>query len=154
MPTTFGSFAIERTVPASPARVFACFADDTEKRAWFTGPDGFVEKAPRTFDFRVGGDEFNSVGTPDGPAHVFRAHYYDIVENERIVYAYEMYDGETRSSVSVATIEIAPVGDETKLTITESGVFFGDPAEADGRRHGTILLVNVIVAYLAGELVR
>jgi len=153
MPTTHGSFTVERTVPALPARVFACFADDTEKRAWFTGPDGFVEKAPRSFDFRVGGDEFNSVGAPDGPAHVFRAHYYDIVENERIVYAYEMYEDETRSSVSVATIELEPAGDATKLTITESGVFFGDPAEADGRRHGTELLANVIVAYVAGELV-
>lgn len=154
MPTTHGSFTVERTVPAPPARVFACFADDTEKRAWFTGPDGFVEKAPRSFDFRVGGDEFNSVGAIDGPAHVFRAHYYDIVENERIVYAYEMYEDEVRSSVSVATIELEPVGDATKLTITESGVFFGDPAEADGRRHGTELLANVIVAYLAGELAR
>jgi uncharacterized protein YndB with AHSA1/START domain len=154
MTTTHGSSTVERTVPASPERVFACFADDAEKRAWFTGPDGFVEKAPRSFDFRVGGDEFNSVGAPDGPAHVFRAHYYDIVENERIVYAYEMYEGETRSSVSIATIELEPVDGGTRFTITESGVFFGDPLEADGRRHGTELLANVIVAYLTGQLVR
>jgi uncharacterized protein YndB with AHSA1/START domain len=153
MTTTHGSFTVERTVPASPARVFACFADDAEKRAWFSGPAGFVEKAPRTFDFRVGGDEFNSVGAVDGPAHVFRAHYHDIVENERIVYTYEMYEDDVRSSVSLATIELAPVAEGTRFTITESGVFFGDPAEADGRRHGTELLANVIVAYLTGELV-
>jgi uncharacterized protein YndB with AHSA1/START domain len=79
MTTTFGSFTVERVIPASPARVFAAFADDGEKRAWFTGPDGFVTKAPRSFDFRVGGEEFNSVGPVDGPAHVFRARYHDIV---------------------------------------------------------------------------
>lgn len=153
MTTTHGSFTVERTMPASPARVFACFADDTEKRAWFQGPPGFVEKAPRSFDFRVGGEEFNSVGPADGDAHVFRARYYDIVENERIVYTYEMYAGDARSSVSLATIELAPAGDGTRLTITEAGVFFGDPEEAEWRRDGTEQLADAIVAHLASTLV-
>lgn len=149
MTTTFGSFTVERLVPASPARVFACFADDAEKRAWFQGPPGFVERAPRSFDFRVGGEEFNSVGAPNGAAHVFRARYYDIVENQRIVYAYEMYEDEERSSVSLATIELNAEGDATRFVITESGVFFGDPAEAEGRREGTEILADAIAAHLS-----
>lgn len=149
MTTTHGSFTVERLLPASPARVFACFADDGEKRAWFQGPPGFVEKAPRSFDFRVGGEEFNAVGPADGDAHVFRARYYDIVDDERIVYAYEMYAGDARSSVSLATIELAPEGQGTRLTITESGVFFGDPAEAGWRQDGTEQLADAIVAHLA-----
>jgi uncharacterized protein YndB with AHSA1/START domain len=152
MNTTFGSFTVERTVPAAPARVFAAFADDSEKQAWFQGPPGFVSKAPRTFDFRIGGEEFNAVGLPDGPAHVFRARYYDIVPNERIVYTYEMYDGDTRSSVSLATIELGADADGTRLVITESGVFFGDPAEAESRREGTEFLADAIVTHFAGAV--
>lgn len=150
MTTTLASFTVERVVPAPPARVFAAFADDTEKQAWFQGPPGFVSQAPRSFDFRVGGEEFNSVGMPGEPAHVFRARYYDIVVNERIVYTYEMYEGETRSSVSLATIRFEPEGDGTRLVIDESGVFFGNPEEAEGRRYGTGLLADAIVEHFSG----
>ena len=54
--TTHGSFTLERTYPASPARLFRAFADPKAKAKWFAAPDGNVEEKGE-FDFRVDGRE-------------------------------------------------------------------------------------------------
>ncbi len=36
---THATFVVERLYDASPARVFAAWADPAAKRRWFTGPD-------------------------------------------------------------------------------------------------------------------
>jgi uncharacterized protein YndB with AHSA1/START domain len=56
-------------------------------------------------DFRISGREHISGGPPDAVPHAFDAVYYDIVPNERIIYGYDMHSGETRISVSLATVE-------------------------------------------------
>ncbi len=53
-------------------------------------------------DFRVGGHERFEAGV-GGARYIYDALYRDIVENERIVYTYEMYRDEDRMSVRVAT---------------------------------------------------
>ncbi len=62
-------------------------------------------------DFRVGGREYNR-GTPPrgGLVYTYEARYQDIVADERIVYAYEMYLDDARISVSVGTVQLAPAG--------------------------------------------
>jgi uncharacterized protein YndB with AHSA1/START domain len=42
-------------------------------------------------DFRPGGSEKLSGGPEGGPVHTFSCRYFDIVPNERIISAYEMY---------------------------------------------------------------
>jgi len=84
--------------------------------------------------------------------HLFDARYQDIVEDERIVYAYDLHLGEQRISVSLATIELAGVGSGTRMTFTEQGAFLDgleDPAE---REHGTNLMVNALGAALESGL--
>jgi uncharacterized protein YndB with AHSA1/START domain len=88
-------------------------------------------------DFRVGGRETSRGGPKGGPVHAFDALYYDIVPNERIVFAYDMHLDDLRISVSLATIELKTDGAGTRLIYTEQGAFldgFDDPA---GREHGT-----------------
>jgi uncharacterized protein YndB with AHSA1/START domain len=133
---THSTFVIERTYPASPARVFAAFADQKIKDRWFAGPDEWGPDE-REMDFRVGGRETSRGGPKGGPIHAFDALYYDIVPNERIVFAYDMHLDDLRISVSLATIELKPDGAGTRLVYTEQGAFldgFDDPA---GREHGT-----------------
>ena len=50
-----------------------------------------------------------------GPIHTYEARYHDIVPDQRIITTYEMYMDETRSSVSVATLELEPEGKGTHL---------------------------------------
>jgi uncharacterized protein YndB with AHSA1/START domain len=133
-----GSFTIERTFDAPAKLVFNVFADQEAKNKWFGGPAGWVQ-GEKWMDFRVGGREVNVGGPPGGLMSRFDCHYYDIIPDQRIVYAYEMYLDDIRISVSVATLEFRPAGPGTKLVLTEQGAFldgFDDPAlREEGTRH-------------------
>ena len=95
-------------------------------------------------DFRVGGREHNSGGRKGGPIHSFNAIYQDIVENQRIIYAYDMHIDDRRISVSLATIELKPEGSGTRLTFTEQGAFLDGYDDPGDRERGTRLLLDAL----------
>jgi uncharacterized protein YndB with AHSA1/START domain len=147
------TFTIERTYPAAPGRVFAAFASHEAKATW--GGTGSPEAEPgeagaSEFDFRVGGGErFGNVY--QGVSYRFDARYYDIVPDQRIVYAYEMYADDARISVSVATVEFAKVAEGTRLTLTEQGVYLDGldgPQAPSLRRGGTEGMLDNLTGYL------
>ncbi|HEY2793313.1 MAG TPA: SRPBCC family protein [Micromonosporaceae bacterium] len=146
------TFVIERTYPATPARVFAAFASEEAKSSWgeVEEHDPVAEQADSEFDFRVGGRErFETVD--DRAVYRYDALYYDIIPDQRLVYSYEMYMNDTRISVSVATIEFAASGDGTTLTWTEQGAFLDgiDGPEAPSlRKGGTTEMLDALVGYL------
>ena len=150
------TFTIERTYPAAPAQVFAAFASAEAKNIW--GDTGGLEPADgeagiAEFDFRTGGRErfgFKMAGT----TYRYDARYYDIVPDQRIIYAYEMYAGDARISVSVATIEFAKSSDGTALTVTEQGAFLDgiDGARAPSlREEGVTEMLDNLTGYLAAR---
>jgi uncharacterized protein YndB with AHSA1/START domain len=146
---THGSFTLERVLRATPARVFAAWSSAAAMVQWFHGP---VEWGPVNLelDFRVGGGGRSITGPKGGDAHRFESRYYDIVDNQRIVYAYEMYAGSKRMSVSLATIELEPVAGGTRLVLTEQGAFIdenGDHGNAS-REQGTRGLLEQLAAAL------
>jgi uncharacterized protein YndB with AHSA1/START domain len=141
------SFVLERSYDASPAEVFAAWADPAVKARWFAGP-GDWEGEPHELDFRVGGQELSSEGPRGGPVHIFRAIYWDIVPNKRIVYTYEMLRDETRISVSLATVDLRPEGDGTQLVLTEHGAFFDALEPPELRRQGTGSLLDALAHQL------
>jgi uncharacterized protein YndB with AHSA1/START domain len=143
--TTQSTFVIERTYPASPARVWSAWADPEQKLEWF-GPKEL--KAEHELEFRVGGHERMSVRAPDGALYRFDSELRDIVEHQRIVHTYEMYRDAQRISVSVATVELEPVGDATRLTLTEHGVYLDGLDTPAEREHGTIELMNALGEYM------
>jgi uncharacterized protein YndB with AHSA1/START domain len=141
---THATFTVERRYPAAPSRVFAAWEDPEAKARWFGGDDFTHEH-----DFRVGGREVSS-GNVDGTVFTYEGRYQDIVPDERIVYAYDMHMGEARISVSLATVELKPDGEGTRLVFTEQGAFLDgldDPAQ---RESGTGTLLD----QLARELER
>jgi uncharacterized protein YndB with AHSA1/START domain len=141
---THATFAIERSYPASPARVFHALSDRAAKSRWFGGPEDW-HAVTYELDFRIGGREVNSGGPKGGAVHTFNAIYLDIVENERIIYAYEMFVGDVRISVSLATMELIREGEGTRLKFTEQGAFLDEWADhAAGREEGTRLLLDAL----------
>jgi uncharacterized protein YndB with AHSA1/START domain len=46
MSVTHSTFSLERAYDASPARVFAAFAEPEQKAAWFAGPPEWPRRAP------------------------------------------------------------------------------------------------------------
>ncbi len=148
--TVHSTFVIDRTYSASPERVFAAWSDQAAKAQWF-GPG---KKHPESYslDFREGGREHLSVPTPDGAVYSFDAVYADIVPAQRIVHTYDMHRDDARISVSVATIEFEAVGDTTRLTLTEQGVFLDGLDAPAEREHGTNAMLDALGSLLeSGE---
>jgi uncharacterized protein YndB with AHSA1/START domain len=142
---THHTFSIDRSYEASPERVYAAWADPVEKKRWWAGGDESLE-----LDFRIGGREV-SQGEVEDMRYRYEAVYQDIVPNERIIYTYEMHINDARTSVSVATVEIAADGDGTKLTFTEQGAFLDGLDSGELRENGTGSLLGFLESYLAGE---
>ena len=105
--------------------------DPVAKARWFGGDDWDHE-----LDFSVGGREV-STGTMEGTVFTFEGRYQDIVPDERIVYSYEVLMGEARISVSLATVELTPGGEGTKLVFTEQGAFLDGLDDPSQRENGT-----------------
>ncbi|MDT4892488.1 MAG: hypothetical protein QOE97_1523 [Pseudonocardiales bacterium] len=143
------TFVLERSYPASPARVFGAFADIATKKQWW-GPDEFDKDAEHELDFRVGGRETLSGTLPGSGSETFTYDgvYQDIVAGERIVYTYEMTMKGRRISVSVATLEFLPDGDQTRFVITEQGAYLDGLDTSAQREEGTNELLNALGTYL------
>ncbi len=136
MSIVHGSFTLRREYGAPVAMVFKAWADKEAKARWFAGPAGWREVI-REQDFRAGGHERLKGAFPSGRVSDFRCGYRDIVENERIVYVYDMYVDGTKISVSLATVEFAKSGNGTELTVAEQGAFLDGYDDAGSRERGT-----------------
>jgi uncharacterized protein YndB with AHSA1/START domain len=145
-------FAIDRHFRQRPDQTFQAFADPDLRKRWFGVPDSWTETEWQ-LDFRVGGGEVNAGRDQGGNHHLFRSRFHDIVDGERIIFAYDMLLDGRLVSVSLTTIELRPDdGGGTHLIFTEHGAFLDgleDPAE---REHGTGLLLDGLEAFLADEV--
>lgn len=143
-------FTLARDYPVPPARVWAAFAQEEQKLAWFHGGEGY-EPGEWAFDFRVGGRDVAVGAFHDGPVSRYEATYTDIVEHVRLVTTYDMWlDGE-HMSTSVASYELEPVDAGTRLTHVEHGVFFDRFwADGAGREEGSRGLLEAIGRHLGG----
>jgi uncharacterized protein YndB with AHSA1/START domain len=144
------TFVLERTYPAEPARVFAAWASQEAKSQWFGSPSD--NNGNYELDFRVGGRESwrgGQGGSTGKSTFRFDAIYQDIVEDERIVYAYDMHMDDQRISVSLTTIELEAVDGGTRLTMTEQGAFLDGLDQSDRREGGSGTLLDQLGEVLA-----
>lgn len=151
---THSTFAIERSYPTTPERVFAAFADPIKKRRWFAGGEG-ADVAEFEMDFRVGGRERTKRRSKDtsplkGAMLTNETTYQDIEPLRRIVIAYTMAVGDKRISASLATFEFLPKEKGTELVFTEQAAFFEGADGPQIREQGW----RQILENLAKELTR
>jgi uncharacterized protein YndB with AHSA1/START domain len=148
---THASFTLERRYPASPARVFAAWADPAIKPRWFGDADDNDDVREYRLDFTVGGREWAVGMAPNNVSYTYDALYQDIIPDERIVYTYEMHIGEPRVSVSLSTVELQPDGAGTRLMYTEYGAFLDGLDDPKAREEGTVFLLDALGKYLQSE---
>ena len=153
MTVTHADFTIERRYPYTPAQTFSAWAEPELRRQWFANPGGW-DNAEWDLDFRVGGGEVSKGGHPGGRYNEFQSRFHEIVENERIIFAYDLRHDHRLISVSLTTVEFFLDGDGTRMLYTEQGAFFDGPDAAAEREHGTGLLLDALGRFLAGEPVR
>lgn len=147
---THDTFVIERTYDSPIANVFRAWADPERKARWFAGSADALGNA-YTLDFRAGGREVNRGGPPDGPVYTYTAEFRDIVLDTRIVATTEMLAGETRISVTLATVEFYESGAATRLVLTEQGAYLDGLETAAQREHGTRALLDSLATSLAAS---
>jgi uncharacterized protein YndB with AHSA1/START domain len=148
MSIVHSEFTIERRYPHAPARAFSAFADPELKTRWFRTPDTWTEREYE-LDFRAGGHEVSRARDDEGTHHAFHARIHDVVQDERIVFAYDLLLDGRLVSVSLTTIEFRAAGEGTHLLFTEQGAFFDDLEDPALREHGTGELLKGLDAFLA-----
>lgn len=130
------TFVIERAFAAPPAAVFRAWSDPEAKKRWTDcHPDSWTRS--HSLDFRIGGLEVNSAFDEQGVGHHYQALYLDIVQDERIVYAYDIVTAGTRVSVSLVTVEFKPSGAGARMVFTEQAVFLDGAPGLEERIEGT-----------------
>ena len=141
------TFVIERQIDASPSLAFFAWADADAKAQWFAGPNDWA-LIERHFDFRPGGTERVAGVFPNGKRSDFQCRYHDIVPDQRIIYAYDMYVDDKKISVSLASVEFAASGSGTRLTFTEQIVHLDGYPTPEDREVGSRHLVDKVAAFI------
>jgi uncharacterized protein YndB with AHSA1/START domain len=142
------TFHLERGYEAPVGRVWKALTDEAAKSKWFGGAPGSWELLERYMDVRPGGTERASGRWEGGVVSTFDAIYHDVIENERLVYSYEMHLDDKKISVSLATMQLKAEGRKTRLMVTEQGAFLDGYDDAGSREHGTGELLDRLGASL------
>ncbi len=137
------SFTIERAYPTAVELVFRAHSDPQKRRRWFAEGEGFVVDS-YSLDFEIGGFERCRYRHGDGPPMTLDGVYLDIVQNERIVFAYAMTIGGAPMSSSLATVELISSSPGTLLRFTEHIAFLDGNDGSAGRREGSIGMLEAL----------
>jgi uncharacterized protein YndB with AHSA1/START domain len=143
------TFVIERSYPVPIAAVWHALSDNDARDQWFGGGAEF-DTSEKSHDFRIGGHGVEDGRWHGGPASRFVSTYTDIVDEQRMVFTYDMWVDDRHMSTSLTTIALEPDGDGTRLTYTEQGVHLDGLDTVDGREEGTRGLLDLLGAFLSG----
>lgn len=151
---THATFTLERVYDASPERVFHAFTDHDARQRWFFKSDSWAVHEHTDDGARIGGRESSRFSPPGSDAQITNdSVYLDIVQNERLIFAYGMTIDGKPISASLATVELRPEGKGTRLCFTEQGAYVDGPGETgvEGREEGTRAMLEDLGKELARQ---
>jgi uncharacterized protein YndB with AHSA1/START domain len=148
---THATFFLERVYDATPARVFHAFTDPAARLRWFFKADSWAIHAHTGGELAIGAQESSSFSPPGASVLITNdSIYLDVVENERVIFAYAMTLAGAPLSSSLATVEFRPEGKGTRLVFTEQGAYLD--GNVDGRKEGTLQLLETLAVEVAREV--
>lgn len=139
---------IRRRLAASPARVFAAFADAALVSQWLTPSPDVVLRVVQ-FDFRVGGAYRFAYHVPGGATMFVNGVYRTIEPPSTIVFSWNIEPPDEHAGVrSEVTVSLTPHGTGTDILIRHAQL----TAPGAGKRHeaGWNGAVDQLVAWLGG----
>jgi uncharacterized protein YndB with AHSA1/START domain len=143
------TFVIERSYPVPVSAVWHALSDNDARDQWFGGGAEF-DTREKSHDFRVGGHGVEDGQWRGGPTSRFVSTYTDIVDEQRMVFAYDLWVDDRHISTSLTTIAVEPEAGGTLLTYTEQGVHLDGLDTVEGREEGTRGLLDLLGTFLAG----
>lgn len=129
------TIVIERRYAAAASEVFAAFADPQARTAWGIPSDTAVLIYDAA-DFRTGGQDLFRCGAKSDPKYHGETRYLAIRKDRQIVYVETIDADGSRLSASLVTVELSPLGDQTKLKLTAQVTAFGGSEMIEGSRFG------------------
>jgi uncharacterized protein YndB with AHSA1/START domain len=124
------SLILVRRLKASPAAVYAAWTDPALIARWW-GPDAGPVLSAQA-DVRPGGRFSVVFRTLDGEEHNSLGVYWEVVEDERLVFTWRWVSTPERESL--VTVLLRPVDGGTELTLIHERFF--DEAARDRHREG------------------
>lgn len=134
-PSTHTSFVIERDFAAPPEAVFRAWADPEAKRAWSDCHADHTAKY--RLDFRPLGRETHRVVHPVHGVQLVEKVFFDILQDRRIVFAYDISLNGRRLSVSLVTVEFEAMPAGTRMVYTEQLAYLDGHQDLSERVRGT-----------------
>ena len=129
------TIVMERTYNATPKRVFAAWADVEARKRW-SAPAESIRIVYEESNFQVGGRDVSRCIEPGNTDYVATVHYLDIRADQRIVFAEAVAHGNVNVSSALISMELTPVGEETRLALTMQIVAFDGSKMEDGYQFG------------------
>lgn len=134
-PVNHATIVIERSYEASPARLFAAFADPAARMRWGV-PSSNVELVYDQADFRVGGVDVSRCGPRGKLIYRVEARYHDIMPGQRIVYSEVVRQDDFPLSFALITVDFEPTAAGSRLVLTDQVTAYGGASMINGHRSG------------------
>ncbi len=106
-------FVVERTLQASPERIFEAYTDAKLVPRWWAPPGGSLRV--EHMDVRPGGKYRYVQRTPGGQELVFVGSYLEVKPPTRLVYTFEV---EGQGNAVTTTVDLHGEGRSTRVTLT------------------------------------
>ena len=129
------TIVMERTYNASPARVFAAWADVEARKRW-SAPADNIRIEYEEADFREGGRDLSRCIEPGNEDYVAAVTYIDIKRDQRIAFVEDVAHGKKRVSAALISVELTPQGGATRLLLTMQIASFDEAGMEQGYQFG------------------
>jgi len=141
------SLTLKRRLKASPAQVFAAWADPKKIVRWFGPAETSGNSVQAEMDVRPGGRYRISFKTGDGEYHEVGGVYREVVPDTRLVFTWAWHSTPERESL--VTMTVAKDGDGAMLTLHHEQ-FYDDKAR-DGHNRGWTGTLEKLERYLTSQ---
>lgn len=140
----YETLVIERSLRASPDRIFAAYLDKNARQIW-SAPSETAAVEIVTSDVRRGGVETTRCGTKGNLEYRTEVTYHEVRPNELICFSETLLQGDNVLMVALITFELRPVhAQETLLVLTDQITSFVGRDGVEGHRNGfSVALENL-----------